>query len=277
MLDPLRLTDRDLALLDRLCQHEPLSTSELRLLFFSGERTCRARLATLHDRGLLTRIFPARSQQGGSTEGLWFLSPDGRRMIGAPGRRPPGLSIPDLEHRREVAQFFLSLVQRSLTRPGEGLYSWLGEQQAQRGTGAGVRPDGFGRYLLPDAEVTFYLEVDRGTETTRRVKAKLDAYTQALAGDRDRDRGNVLLLCASERRLASLARRAPQGPPWVWGTTDGQRLRLLPSIDQQRTLDQLPGWPRDPRHRIGDCLGRRYRQHPAPVDQTIALAKEAIA
>lgn len=93
--------------------------------------------------------------------------------------------------------------------------SWLGEQQAQQGTGASVRPDGYGRYLLPDGEVTFYLEVDRATEPTRRVKAKLDAYKQALAADTHRDRGNVLLVCDGRRRLANLARCAPSGPPWV--------------------------------------------------------------
>jgi hypothetical protein len=71
---------------------------------------------------------------------------------------------PDLEHRRTVACFFLALIERSLARPGEGLYRWLGEQQAQQGTGASVRPDGYGRYLLPDGEVTFYLEADRATE-----------------------------------------------------------------------------------------------------------------
>ncbi|MFZ2050950.1 MAG: replication-relaxation family protein [Solirubrobacteraceae bacterium] len=211
MLDLLRLTQRDLALLDRLCQHEPLSTSEIRLLFFTGARTCRARLAKLHAEDLLTRVYLARSQQGGSVEGLWFLSPRGRRAIDAPSRRPPGLSIPDLEHRREVARFFVGLVQRSLALPGDGLYSWLGEQQAQQGTGATVRPDGFGRYLLPDREITFYLELDRGTEPTRRVKAKLDAYAQALAADPDRDRGNVLLVCGSRRDSRALRAARRQG------------------------------------------------------------------
>jgi hypothetical protein len=165
------LTIRDRELLDRLSQSEPLSTSELRLLFFSGVRTCRERLVKLEAHDLLLRVYPARSHRGGRSEALWFLSTNGRRAIGAPARRPPGLSIPDLEHRRAVARFFLALIERSLIRPGEGLCRWLGEQQAQQGTGASVRPDGYGRYLLPDGEVTFYLEVDRATEPTRRVKA----------------------------------------------------------------------------------------------------------
>jgi hypothetical protein len=255
------VTARDRELLDRLSQHEPLSTSELHLLFFSGLHTCRRRLSRLETAGLLVRVFPTRSTRGGNTEALWFLSPDGRRVLGAPARRLPGLSIPDLEHRRATAQFFLALVERSLTRPGEGLFRWLGEQQAQQGTGAGVRPDGYGRYLLPDGEITFYLELDRGSEPASRIKSKLGAYRQALAGDPHRDRGNILLVCQGPRRLANLARCAPPGPPWVWGTVDGVHYTLLPGRDQQRALCELPAGPRQPARDVADCLGRRWR-HP---------------
>lgn len=254
------VTVRDRELLDRLSQSEPLSTSELRLLFFSGVRVCRERLVKLEDQDLVLRVYPARTHRGGRSEALWFLSPNGRRAIGAPARRPPGLSIPDLEHRRAVARFFLALIERSLTHPGEGLFRWLGEQQAQEGTGASVRPDGYGRYLLPDREITFYLEIDRATEPTRRVKAKLDAYRQALGTDPHRDRGNILLVCESRRRLASLARCAPPGPPWVWGTTDGKLYELLPAREQQRPLDELPATPRHANRRIEDCLARRWRE-----------------
>lgn len=253
------VTTRDRELLDRLSQHEPLSTSELCLLFFSGLRTCRRRLTKLEEQDLLLRVYPTRDHRGGRTEALWFLSPYGRRTIGAPARRAPGLSIPDLEHRRAAAQFYLTLVERSLAKPGEGLYRWLGEQQAQNGTGATVRPDGYGRYLLPHGEITFYLEVDRGTETTRRVKAKLDAYRQALAADRQRDHGNILLVCEGPRRLANLARCAPPGPPWVWGSIDAEHYTLLPGREQQRTFEDLHAGPRNAGRDVGDCLGRRWR------------------
>ena len=264
------VTVRDRELLDRLSQHEPLSTSELHLLFFAGIRTCRRRLLKLETHDLLVRVFPTRSNRGGSAEALWFLSPNGRRTIGAPARRPPGLSIPDLEHRRATAHFFLALIKRSLTRPGEGLYRWLGEQQAQQGTGAAVRPDGYGRYLLPDGEITFYLEIDCGSEPARRVKAKLDSYRQALASDPHRDRGNILLVCEGRRRLSNLARCAPPGPPWVWGTTDTEHYTLLPAREQQRRFQELPAGPRRAEHHIGGCLGRRWRQAPATTTRACA-------
>ncbi len=260
-----RITLRDRELLDRLAQHEPLCTSELCLLFFTGARACRGRLLKLEQQKLLARVYQSREWRGGATEALWFLSPHGRKMIGAPSRRPPGLSIPDLEHRRAVASFFLGLVKQGLTAHDEGLYRWLGEQQAQQGTGPSVRPDGFGRYLLKDSEITFYLEIDRGTETTRRIKNKLDAYRQALAADPHRDRGNILLVCEGRRRLTSLARCAPAGPPWVWGTTDRERYRLLPAREQERRFSELPAWPRRPEHQAADCLGRRWRQPTLPA------------
>ncbi len=108
------------------------------------------------------------------------------------------------------------------------------------------------------------LEADRGTEPTRRVQAKLDAYKHALAADPHRELGNVLLLCEGRRRLANLARCAPPGPPWVWGSIDGERYELLPAREQQRRFDELPAAPRQASRRVEDCLGQRWRR-PAAV------------
>ena len=266
-LPSLGLTVRDRAILDRLQEHEPLTTGELRLLFFTGVRTCRARLKLLEDARLLCRVYPARSSRGGKSEPLWFLTPRGRQTIAAPMRRAPGLSIPDLEHRRAVARFFLSLVERSLTREGEGLCTWYGETRAAAGVGGGpLRPDGYGRYLLPDGELTFYLELDRGTEPAKRVAAKLVAYQRALANDPKPRYANVLLVCQSKRRLANLAKGAPDGPPWPWATVDRDRYELLPDRQLQRAFTELPLRPRDPARQVEECLGRRWRR--PGVDET---------
>jgi len=254
-----RLTARDRDLLDRLNEHEPLTTSELRLLFFSGESRCRRRLRALEAHELLLRVFPTRSHGGGSSEALWFLSPEGRRLVAAPGRRPPGLSIPDLDHRRAVAQFFCSLVERSLNREGEGLWSWRGERSCERGLGGAGRPDGYGRYLHPRGEITFYLELDRGTETLARLRAKLDTYVKQLGSNPDAARANVLLLVEGRRRLRGLADPALDGPPWIWASTDGEQYTLLTGAQERPFLD-LPAWPRDPSRRLEACLGRRWRR-----------------
>jgi hypothetical protein len=253
------ITERDREILSQLAEHEPLSSSELALLYFPSARSCRLRLCHLEDRDLLQRVYPARSRRGGGTEALWFLSPTGRRAISAPARRPPGLSIPDLEHRRAVAGFFCGLIRRSLACSDEGLWSWRGERSAERALGGAVRPDGYGRYLLPGGEVVFYLELDRGSEQHRRVAEKLRRYPAALAADPRADRANVLLVCEGRRRLANLASHAAPGPPWVWGTTDGEHIRLLPRGGERR-FDELPALPRDGRRAVDACLGRRWRQ-----------------
>ena len=145
------VTVRDRELLDRLSQHEPLSTSELHLLFFSGLRTCRRRLSRLEAADLLVRVFPTRSTRGGSAEALWFLSPNGRRVIGAPARRLPGLSIPDLEHRRAGAHFFLALIERSLNRPGEGLYAGSASSRHRKAPGRACARTGTAATCCPRA------------------------------------------------------------------------------------------------------------------------------
>lgn len=113
------------------------------------------------------------------------------------------------------------------------MYSWLGEQQAQQGTGATVRPDGYGRYLLPDGEITFYLEIDRGSESTRRIKAKLDSYQQALAADPHRDRGNILL-SATDNGGSPASCAAPVA-------YSANSSRMTRSESQSSVVDQLSG------------------------------------
>jgi hypothetical protein len=258
----LSLTERDRELLDRLAEHEPLTTSELRLVFFSGESRCRRRLRALEGERLLTRVFPARGSRGGMSEALWFISAEGRRLLGAPARRPPGLSIPDLEHRRAVACFFCGLVEQSLSRPGEGLWSWLAERASGRALDGAVRPDGYGRYLHPGGEITFYLELDRGTEPHRRLHHKLAAYQRALASHEQVQLANVLVLLASRRRLRTVDEGSLRGPPWIWGSTDQQIFRLLGGPETRGFLE-LPAWPRDPSRPIGRCLGRRWQAQAA--------------
>lgn len=65
------LRSRDREILERLGEHEPLSTSELTLLFFGSSSRARRRLRALLQRGLLVRVFPAGPDQGGRSEALW--------------------------------------------------------------------------------------------------------------------------------------------------------------------------------------------------------------
>lgn len=193
-------------------------------------------------------------------EALWFLSTEGRRLLGAPGRRGPGLSLPDLEHRRAVARFFCALVEHSLTRSDQGLWSWHGERRCHDAHHGQLRPDGYGRYLHPHGEISFYLELDRGTEPQTRLRAKLDAYLHQLAGSEDARYANVLLIVQGRRRLRGLLNDpALDGPPWLWASTDTDRYALLASAEE-RGFIELPAFPRDSKRRLEDCLGRHWQQ-----------------
>ena len=175
------------------------------------------------------------------------------------GMRIDGYSVRQRPYVRAVTRFFCGLVERSLTRSEEGLWSWRGERTSERALGGAVRPDGFGRYLLPAGEIIFYLELDRGTEPGGRVGDKLRRYPPALANDGKREFANVLLVCGGAARLANLARQTPAGPPWFWGTVDAQRYRLLPR-GEERSFDALPALPRDPGRSVELCVGKRWRQ-----------------
>src|SRR5581483_8428052 len=135
------LTERDRALLAQLAEHEPLATGELLLLFFTGARACRVRLAQLEQRRLLLRVYPTAGRKG-TSEALWFLTAEARAFLDAPKRRTPSLSLPDLEHRRTVARFVCGLVGRSFGRSGEGLWCWCwhGETHARPTRDRRARP-----------------------------------------------------------------------------------------------------------------------------------------
>src|SRR6266508_2884742 len=148
------LTERDHALLAQLAEHEPLATSDLLLLFFTGARTCRVRLAQLEQQQLLVRVYPTAGRKG-TSEALWFLTAEARALLGVPTRRAPSLSLPDLDHRRAVARFICQLVERSLQRPGEGLWrlrstSWqMKRATARRWSRSGRESDGARRVGTP--------------------------------------------------------------------------------------------------------------------------------
>jgi hypothetical protein len=105
------LTARDRELLDRLSQSEPLSTSEVRLLFFSGVRVCRERLVKLEAQDLLLRVYPARSNGAaprrkagaGVTRRLWKVLDDNELTSSAIEQTYQCLTQRDGEHEAELA------------------------------------------------------------------------------------------------------------------------------------------------------------------------------
>jgi hypothetical protein len=59
--------------------------------------------------------------------------------------------------------------------------AWWSERRCAARWGRLIRPDGYGRWRDGDAEVDFFLEVDRATEPPHRLAAKLTGYRNLVA------------------------------------------------------------------------------------------------
>jgi hypothetical protein len=87
-------------------------------------------------------------------------------------------------HDLEANGFFIEIATASSQIPFEGLYHWAGEATARaiyRQQKAALAPDGWGRYLHPGKEISFFLEWDRATESPHRLRAKVMTYVTHFA------------------------------------------------------------------------------------------------
>jgi hypothetical protein len=80
-----------------------------------------------------------------------------------------------LAHRIGVNEFFCALIEAGRQNDSHGLAKWVPERTVRTADGW-IRPDGYGVYLHPNGALDFYLEYDRGTETTRQLANKLAGY-----------------------------------------------------------------------------------------------------
>jgi hypothetical protein len=110
-------------------------------------------------------------------------------------------------HDLEANGFFVSLAAASGNRLDEGLYHWLGEATCREGRAAEGAPasDGWGRYLMPDRELVFDLEWDRGTEHERRLRQKVRSYVKYFGGRRGAHRHHVLWVVPGDAREGEVA------------------------------------------------------------------------
>ncbi|MDQ1250257.1 MAG: replication-relaxation family protein [Actinomycetota bacterium] len=190
--DPLlalsHLTDRDRRLLGLLENHQVLTTDQIHRLFFTGLRTCQARLRLLHRVQLLDR-FRQASLSGGPQEWRWTLGPTGARFQAAvAGRRPDSdrahrdkvirlMANPALGHLLVTNEFFVRLLTTARATPTASLDRWWSERAATAAF-LGIRPDGHALWTAHGRTVGLFLEVDLGTEDLPRVTAKLAAYAR---------------------------------------------------------------------------------------------------
>ena len=186
-----RLTPRDLWLCELLDEHRVLTTLQLADLAFPTLDTAEHRLLLLHRLEVLERFRPRRDR--GTAPYHWVLGPAGARVLAAHhGQDPSGVRYrrddalavahwQHLDHLVAVNGFFCALGRAARDRPDRALVAWWSERRCAASWGRLVRPDGYGRWRDADAEVDFFVEVDRATEPPSRLGAKLTGYRNLAA------------------------------------------------------------------------------------------------
>jgi hypothetical protein len=266
--------DRKLAVLTCLSQHRWLTTSQVEALFFTYSRGAQRQLRRLEEWGLIHRGHRMDPNTGASNwrkyPDLFLLSARGAWVLAHSQRTDPKPLITrafnafnyrlQILHAVGANDFFANLI-RASRGLDEGLYHWVGDDGVRRTfqeRGDDVAPDGWGRYLTETEEIYFYLEWDRGTEPSPRLRAKAAAADKIghhvlwVAPWPAREQGIRSALQASNgarpawtTHVGLLRERGPLGEIWQPSRAGGRRQRL----------SELPGRPRTERQ-LEDCLGR---------------------
>ena len=208
------LTARDIAILTALDQYRYLDRKQIQHLFFHGPRPCQIRLKYLTTRHVLVS-WHVRLQPGlHPRPSVYLLSTRGARLLARLFQVDQGPPVRRAEHARtrayhvmhdlEANAFFVALARASATISDQGLYHWVGERGCwrtyQEAHEPGPIPDGWGRYLLPEGEVIFYLEWDRGTLPRARLRSKVNYYVACFRRRRGASTTSVLYVLPSEAR-----------------------------------------------------------------------------
>lgn len=185
------LTDRDREILRLVRWHRVLTTSQVHAMFFSDLNTAQHRMTRLYELRLVERFRPLR--HGRDAEYHYVLDRLGAFVVAVMGNDDPerevkvrwrtdqALSIATsqrLSHTVGTNDVFVRLAAAARRLPGAELVTWWGERYCKSVLGEVVRPDGLGLWREGDAEVTFCLEYDRGTEALRRLAEKAADYAR---------------------------------------------------------------------------------------------------
>jgi len=241
------LTTRDIAILIGLSNDRYLDRDQVEQLFFPSRRVSQRRIKWLRDHGLIYR-WPMIEPPGWTRlHSLLLLSPRGARVLaaclGQEPRRLVRLSQDCRDHCFNVGHdlganaFFVALAVASRPLGHEGLYHWVGEERCRRllREDAGPRyapaPDGWGRYLLGDREITFFLEWDRGTESVDRLHRKSANYMRYFVRRHGANYAHVLFVFPSSAKELAYHRSIAEDLPrdevcCVFWTTTLEHLEL---------------------------------------------------
>lgn len=235
----MRLTSRDVDIVEAVHHYRVLRQEQIQTLFFGTKSACQRALARLYDHGFLERKF--LPVMYGRSPTLYVLDKKGVELL----RSERGyedlvwyssnkdLKTDFIEHTTALNDFRLSIVVAA-RKQGLELVLWRSETQmkadydrvrlATSRRPVSVIPDGYFILITPLGRAHFFVEIDRGTETLARFKQKIRAYKEYFdSGAYERRYGTksmrVLTVATGQGRVTNLWRAAAE----VTAEVGGQR------------------------------------------------------
>lgn len=209
-----RVTRRDKSICLDSFEHRFLTTHHAHRLHFTSHARARDRLRKLYDMRVLERFRPQADT--GSHPFHYVLDDIGVAIVAAQLGADPkelrydkhkALSLvysPRLAHMTEVNDFFTVLANKNNSSPAR-LTAWMSERACAARWKGLVYPDGCGVIKTFEGTLSFFVELDGGTESGPRLTDKLYAYAE-MAGMPDCP--SALLFCFPTRERESSARKS---------------------------------------------------------------------
>ncbi|GAB5491994.1 MAG: hypothetical protein Phog2KO_22090 [Phototrophicaceae bacterium] len=192
---PIRLTERDLDILQMLDACRLLSTQHVQTLFFPSKHRAYARLQALYHHAFVDRLFLGVQTGLMNTAILYIIDKRGVELL----RAKRGLTIEWSAQIKQVKPTFLEhalaindvrvAVTKACENHSSQLGIWLGENDLKsdydyvqirnargRMEGVSLIPDSYFNLALDTGTTHFFLEQDMGTMQLSRFKQKVWAY-----------------------------------------------------------------------------------------------------
>lgn len=226
------LSPKEIAVLITLREVRLASASQLQRLHFPDDSLRnRARvLQAMTERGLICRLDRVvGGRRAGSSGFLYSLGVAGLRLLlvgqDGPIRRPSTPGAPFVAHALAVTELAVRL-REAERRGGFQVLDLQAEPQCWRrhpGSGGGTetcKPDAYVRLAIGAFEDSWFIEVDRSTESASTLARKLDAYRRYWSSGMEQAKvgvfPRVLWLVPDERRHQIVVDTCSRQPSEAW-------------------------------------------------------------
>jgi hypothetical protein len=228
----MRLMRRDIDIVEAVHKARVLSQAQIQQLFFGprAKTAAERRLRLLYDHAYLERKFLPVGIGEGRSPTLYVLDRKGAELLRAERgydelvwhRSSRDLKRDFLAHTMAINEVMVAVTVACRAHDWQ-LEQWLGENDLKadydrvsvrsetgRTSSVAVIPDSYFAFIAQKARYRFFLELDRGTMTTKRFRTKVQAYLAYRKTAQQEKRfgskrvGILTVIDGGERRLANL-------------------------------------------------------------------------